>query len=43
MQELADDGAVLAAALNAISAALTDAGIPLRYTFGESSLHSLVA
>jgi len=37
MQELADDGAVLAAALNAISAALTDAGIPLRYTFGAST------
>merc|ERR1712233_82836 len=37
VQELADDGAVLAASLNAISAALTDAGVPLRYTFGASS------
>ena len=33
-QELSDDGAALAAALNAVSAALTDAGVPMRYTFG---------
>jgi hypothetical protein len=37
LQELSDDGAVLAVALNAVSAALTDAGISLKYTFGRKT------
>ena len=35
-QALAGDGGVLAAALNATSAALVDAGVPLKYCFGET-------
>ena len=35
-QELSDDGGSLAVALNAANAALADAGVPMRYTFGEA-------
>jgi hypothetical protein len=35
VQVLQDDGSMLAVALNAVCAALADAGIPMRCLFGE--------
>lgn len=37
VQELSDDGGSLAVALNAANAALADAGVPMRYTFGAAT------
>ena len=36
MQVVSDDGSVLSCALNAVCAALIDAGIPMQQLFGES-------
>lgn len=36
LQELSDGGGLLACALNAVNAALIDAGIPLKHTFGAA-------
>ena len=37
MQEVSDDGGLLSCALNAVNAALTDAGIAMKHIFGKHS------